>query len=132
LALSGLAAAQHVHGAKGPNGGQMEDVAGVHAELMTAGNTITINVFDEGNKPIATKGFTASALVSRGPERETVVLVPAGEEATQRRSEKAGCRSCHHGHAENGCGEVRAGQIQAVEPLMTRRRRGMRASRPHD
>jgi hypothetical protein len=79
LALSGPAAAQHVHGAKGPNGGQMEDVAGVHAELMTAGNTITINMFDEGNKPIATKGFTASALVSRGPERETVALVPSGE-----------------------------------------------------
>jgi hypothetical protein len=79
LALSGPAAAQHVHGAKGPNGGQMEDVAGVHAELMTAGNTITINMFDEGNKPVATKGFTASALVSRGPERETVALVPSGE-----------------------------------------------------
>jgi hypothetical protein len=75
ITLSALAAAQHVHGAKGPNGGQMEDVAGVHAELMTAGNTITINVFDEGNKPIATKGFAASALVSRGPERETVALV---------------------------------------------------------
>jgi len=79
ITLSGPAAAQHVHGAKGTNGGQMEDVAGVHAELMTAGNTITINVFDEGNKPIATKGFTASALVSRGPERETVALVSAGE-----------------------------------------------------
>jgi hypothetical protein len=79
ITLSGPAAAQHVHGAKGPNGGQMEDVAGIHAELMTAGNTITINVFDEGNKPIATKGFIASALVSRGPERETVALVPSGE-----------------------------------------------------
>jgi hypothetical protein len=79
LTLSGPVVAQHVHGAKGPNGGQMEDVAGVHAELMTSGNTITINVFDEGNKPIPTKGFTASALVSRGPERETVALVPSDE-----------------------------------------------------
>jgi hypothetical protein len=79
ITLSAPAAAQHVHGAKGPNGGQMEDVAGVHAELMTEGNKITINVFDEGNKPIATKGFTASALVSRGSERETIALVPAGE-----------------------------------------------------
>jgi hypothetical protein len=79
VTLSDPAAAQHAHGTKGPNGGQMEDVAGVHAELMTAGNTITVNVFDEGNKPIATKGFTASALVSRGPERETVALVPSGE-----------------------------------------------------
>ncbi|MGE5778757.1 MAG: hypothetical protein ACM30D_05540, partial [Hyphomicrobiales bacterium] len=60
VSLSGLAAAQHTHGAKGPNGGQMEDVAGVHAELVTSGNTITINVFDESNKPIGTKGFIAS------------------------------------------------------------------------
>jgi hypothetical protein len=57
LALSGPAAAQHAHGAKGPNGGQLEDVAGVHAELLTSGNTITINVFDEGNKPVATRAL---------------------------------------------------------------------------
>ena len=61
--------------------GQMEDVAGVHAELVTSGNTITINIFDEGNKPIATKGFSASALVVRGSERETVTLAPSGENA---------------------------------------------------
>jgi hypothetical protein len=78
-ALSSPALAQHVHGAKGPNGSQIEDVAGVHAELITSGNTITINLFDEGNKPVAAKGFIASALVSRGPERETVALAPSGE-----------------------------------------------------
>jgi hypothetical protein len=81
LALCGPATAQHAHGAKGPNGGQMEDVAGVHAELLTSGNTITINVFDEGNKPVASNGFTASALVVRGSEREAVALAPAGESA---------------------------------------------------
>ena len=75
------AAAQHAHGSKGPNGGQLEDVAGVHAELLTSGNTITINVLDEGNKPVATEGFAASALVVRGSERETVALAPAGEAA---------------------------------------------------
>ena len=59
----------------------MQDVAGVHAELVTSGNTITINILDEGNKPVATKGFIASALVSRGSERETVALVPSEEAA---------------------------------------------------
>jgi hypothetical protein len=88
VSLSGLAAAQHTHGAKGPNGGQMEDVAGVHAELVTSGNTITINVFDESNKPIGTKGFIASALVSRGPERETVALVPSDEVALKGEAKK--------------------------------------------
>jgi nitrogen fixation protein FixH len=81
LALTGAAPAQHAHGNKGPNGGQMQDVAGVHAELMISGNTITINVLDEDNKPVATKGFVASALVARGSERETIALAPSEEAA---------------------------------------------------
>src|SRR5262245_24320460 len=81
LALTGAASAQHAHGSKGPNGGQMEDVAGVHAELVISGSTITINILDENNKPVATKGFLASALVARGSERETVALVPSEEVA---------------------------------------------------
>jgi hypothetical protein len=79
LVLTSPAVAQHAHGSKGPNGGPIEDVAGVHAELLTAGNTITINIFDEGNKTVPTDRFTASALVVRGSQRETVVLSPMGE-----------------------------------------------------
>lgn len=82
LALSLLsvpAFAQHKHGAKGPNGGQMEDVAGVHAEMVASGSTITFNVFDEDNKPIKTSGYSGSALVVTGGERETVQLSAAGE-----------------------------------------------------
>ena len=90
LALAAPASAQHAHGAqKGPNGGPMEDVAGVHAELLTSGNTITINVFDEGNKPVATRGFAASALVVRGSERETVALAPAADNALRGEAKKA-------------------------------------------
>jgi hypothetical protein len=86
------AVAQHSHAPgtqKGPNGGLMEDVAGVHAELVTSGNTITINVFDESNKPLPTKGYTASVLVVRGPERETVPLAPAAENALKGDAKKA-------------------------------------------
>jgi hypothetical protein len=81
LAFACSAVAQHGHGDKGPNGGPMQDVAGVHAELLTSGNTITINIFDEGNKLVPTKGFAATALVVRGAERETVALVPTAENA---------------------------------------------------
>jgi nitrogen fixation protein FixH len=89
LAFAASAVAQHSHGPqKGPNGGPMEDVAGVHAELVAAGNTITINIFDEGNKPIATPGFTASALIVRGSERETLTLAPSGENALKADSKK--------------------------------------------
>lgn len=70
--------AQHSHGSKGPNGGVMEDVAGLHAELMASGNTVTFNIIDEANKPVATNGFTGSVLVVSGSERETITLAPSG------------------------------------------------------
>ena len=89
FALSGSAAAQHAHGSqKGPNGGQLQDVAGVEAELVTSGNIITINVFDEGNKPLSTKGFAGSALIINGAERETLTLSPSGESALVGKAKK--------------------------------------------
>jgi nitrogen fixation protein FixH len=88
LALSSPAVAQHAHGDKGPNGGPMEDVAGVHAELLTSGNTITINIFDESTKAVSTKGFTASALVVAGADRETLTLTPSGENALKGEAKK--------------------------------------------
>lgn len=79
--LSTVAMAQHKHGAKGPNGGAMEDVAGVHAELIATGNKVTFNVLDEDNKPIKTTGFSGSALVVSGADRETIQLTPASDSA---------------------------------------------------
>lgn len=82
LALVGTAMAQHKHGAhKGPNGGPVEDVAGVHAELVTAGTTVTFNILDENNKPVSAKGMTGSALIVSGAEKETVKLTEAGDNA---------------------------------------------------
>jgi nitrogen fixation protein FixH len=90
LVFAAPAVAQHAHGnQKGPNGGQMEDVAGVHAELLISGNRITINVFDEANKPVPTKGFTASALVVLGSDRETLTLSASGENALTGEAKKA-------------------------------------------
>jgi nitrogen fixation protein FixH len=83
------AMAQHAHGSKGPNGGMMEDVAGVHAELIISGNTITFNIVDEASKPVATNGFTGSVLVTSGAEKETVTLSPAGESALKGEAKKA-------------------------------------------
>ena len=88
LVFASPAVAQHAHGQKGPNGGLMEDVAGVHAELLASGNTLTINIFDESNKPIATKGFSASALVVSGSERETLTLAASGEHALKGETKK--------------------------------------------
>ncbi len=82
LLWAGVAAAQHSHGnMKGPNGGPMQDVAGVHAELVVMGNSVTINVFDESNKPTSAKGFSGSVLIVSGGARETVQLAVAGDNA---------------------------------------------------
>ncbi|WP_395708153.1 hypothetical protein [Reyranella sp.] len=79
---SGIAAAQHSHGnVKGPNGGPMHDVAGVHAELVMSGNVLTINLFDEANKPVSSKGFSGSVLLVSGNARETIQLAVSGDAA---------------------------------------------------
>jgi hypothetical protein len=76
---TGPAFAQHSHGAtKGPNGGKLQDVAGVHVELVVAGNAVTVNVLDENNKPISAEGYTGSILIASGGTRQTVTLVAAG------------------------------------------------------
>jgi hypothetical protein len=65
---------------KGPNGGLMLDVAGIDAELLTAGTKVTINVFDADKPvPLSTKGFTAAVLIVSGGGRETVALAPSGD-----------------------------------------------------
>jgi len=65
---------------KGPNGGLMLDVAGIDAELLTSGNTVTINVFEAFKaKPVSTKGYTAAVLIVSGASRETLPLAPLGE-----------------------------------------------------
>jgi hypothetical protein len=80
LALSGGAVMQHAYGVeKGPNGGPQEDIAGVDAELLVSGNTITFNIFDEDAKTVPTKGFVGSVLVVSGADRETLTLTPFGE-----------------------------------------------------
>lgn len=80
--------AQHAHGSKGPNGGAMEDIAGVHAELIVSANALTFNILDEGNKPVQTNGFTGSVLVASGAERETIALAPSGSSAMKAEAKK--------------------------------------------
>lgn len=78
----------HKHGAKGPNGGAMEDVAGVHVEFVPSGNGVTFHVLNEDNKPVSTKGYTGSVLVVNGQERETITLTASGENALKGEAKK--------------------------------------------
>lgn len=64
---------------KGPNGGLMLDVAGIDAELLTSGSTVTINVWEPYKPdPVPTKGYSGAVLIVGGAGRETVQLTPSG------------------------------------------------------
>ena len=94
LAASGVAVLDHAFAEKGPNGGQMEDVAGVDAELLVSGNTLTLNVFTDDSckktcEPIPTKSYTGSVLIVSGADRETLALAPFGENSLKGDAKKA-------------------------------------------
>jgi len=74
---------------KGPNGGLMLDVAGIDAELLTSGNTVTINVFEAFKpNPVSTKGYTATVLIVSGANREPLTLTPSGENGLKGEAKK--------------------------------------------
>ena len=88
LSFFGPAAAEDYE--KGPNGGLQLDVAGIDAELLTSGKTVTINVFDPSNaKPVATKGYSASVLIVSGASREPVTLARSGDNSLKGEAKNA-------------------------------------------
>ena len=88
LSLAGPASAEDYE--KGPNGGLQLDVAGIDAELLTSGKTVTINVFDPNNtKPVPTKGYSASVLIVSGASREPLTLVQSGESSLKGEAKEA-------------------------------------------
>ena len=74
---------------KGPNGGLMLDIAGIDAELLTSGSTVSINVFEPFKpKPVSTKGYTAAVLIVSGSNREPLTLTPSGENSLKGEAKK--------------------------------------------
>jgi nitrogen fixation protein FixH len=76
---TGALAQAHGHGDQGAHGGRMQDVVGVHAELLVAERTLTVHLYDEAGKPVPSAGYTASALVGAGQTRQVVQLTPGSE-----------------------------------------------------
>jgi hypothetical protein len=79
IVISGIASA---HGpARGPNGGQMQDLAGSHVELVAKGSELVLYLFDAQNKPVPAKGAAATATVLAAGQQETVTLVAGDDNA---------------------------------------------------
>jgi hypothetical protein len=73
-----IVATAYAHGpARGPNGGQMQDLAGGHVELVAQDNEIAVYLFDAENKPISAQGVVATATVLSQGKQEMVMLQPA-------------------------------------------------------
>lgn len=77
FALVPLAARAH-EARRGPNGGQKVDVGTNHAELVAAGNTLRLFLFDGADKPIPAVGATAQAIILAGGRQATIALAPGG------------------------------------------------------
>lgn len=64
---------------RGPNGGQKVDIGTNHAELLAAGNTLRLFLFDGADRPIPAAGATAQAVILAGGRQVTVALTPSGD-----------------------------------------------------
>jgi hypothetical protein len=90
ISLSGLANAQQTHGPlRGPNGGQMLDVVGIHAELVASGDSLTISVFNEDTTPVPLTGFSVMVFVNNQGTREALFLVKVSDNAMRAQASKA-------------------------------------------
>jgi len=81
IAFGGSALAQqgHAHGDQGPHGGRMQDVVGIHAELIVSERSLTVHLYDEASRPVPAASYTASALIGTGQSRQVVQLAPGAE-----------------------------------------------------
>lgn len=68
--------AGHSHSQKGPNGGELVDVAGGHAEFVDTPTEIALHLSDEDGRPIPAKGATGKATILSGGKAEAVDLAP--------------------------------------------------------
>jgi hypothetical protein len=68
------------HGpARGPNGGQVKDLAGHHVELVIRGDEIVLYLFDTNDRPVSAKDAVATATVLVTNKQEIVALQPADD-----------------------------------------------------
>ena len=65
------------HDSKGPHGGRVVDAGNYHVELVVAGSDVALFVTDGSEKPVATTGFKAVAIVTADGKAQRIPLEPA-------------------------------------------------------
>lgn len=67
----GHAPGGHSH-ARGPNGGQVNEIGTTHVELVARDGELRLFVLDAQDRPISARGATGSAIVQAGGRQQTL------------------------------------------------------------
>jgi hypothetical protein len=72
LAAPGLASAHMPAGARGPNGGQVQDIGPYHGELLARDGELVLFLFDHNDRPVDTRRASGNAVVLAGGHQHTL------------------------------------------------------------
>ncbi len=82
LALLPLAAQAHTAaGARGPNGGQVQDVGPYHGEMLAKDGEITLFLFDHNDRPMSAPEASGTAVVLAESRQQTLTFAPRADGA---------------------------------------------------
>jgi hypothetical protein len=68
-------------GARGPNGGQVQDVGSYHGEMLAKDGEITLFLFDHNDRPMPAMGASGTAIVLAEGRQQTLTFAPRADGA---------------------------------------------------
>ncbi len=77
----GLALAHVTPGARGPNGGEMQDIGPYHAELLARDGALSLFLFDSNDRPLPAARASGQAIILADGRQQTLPLVPRADGA---------------------------------------------------
>ena len=78
--MAPVTAQAQAHSHAAPNGGQVQNIASYHAELVVRGADMALYVTDKKHRKVDAAKFSATAVVlAKDNEQKTVELNPAGD-----------------------------------------------------
>lgn len=81
-ALLPVAARAHLPpGARGPNGGQVQDIGPYHGEMVAKDGEITLFLFDHNDRPMSAREASGTAIVLADGRQQSVTFAPRADGA---------------------------------------------------
>jgi len=76
LLLPGTARAHLPPGARGPHGGQVQDLGAGHGELVAKDGELTLYLFDHHDKPLDARQASGTAILAVDGKQQTLAFTP--------------------------------------------------------